>query len=419
MRLSIPVNKSGVIAQEYIDIMTLDKEEVVNGLKVFEKTPEIVHIPTKNRDAVNKLYVDTLFGLSSVTAETYQGAYGLDWNSSTDTYARTGAAGYKAIQSLMRRCVLNTDGSVKYYLDANNSNYKEDGTLATLDGTDGNVMVEVQKFYHKYNYNVATHENSISLTPDSGYVVHPAFIKDGIEVPTRYYRAYTGYNLAGKIISRSGVVPTRSLSRTTFRTYAKANGAGWGLTDWNLLYAVQLLLLIELGTFNSQSILGTGNYLGADYGITTGGTNLLGNNSSMYTVDTYMSYRGIENFYADCWEWIDGVNVSERLVYVNNTLATFADDTYTGDYVSTGVTMPVASGGYISNFGNSSKGFIASAVAGSSSTYVTDGLWTTTGSRAVLFGGNVNSGLLAGAFYVTANDAASSVSVSIGGGVSY
>lgn len=362
--------------------------------------------------------------VSSVLAQNiatiYLGAYGLDWDSTLDMYYRTGAAGYASIQSLMKRCVLNVNGTVNYYLHPNNSNYKADGvTPSVLTGADGNVMVEIPKFYYKYAYVGTKHTYSISLTADAGYVVHPAFIKEGVEVNYRYYRAYTGFNNANKITSVSGVTPTRSLSRTTFRTYAKANGTGWGLTDWNLLYAVQMLLLIEIGTFDSQKILGTGNYTGDNYGITTGGTNLLGNNSSTYAVDTYMSYRGIENFYADCWEWIDGVNISERVVYINNKASTFADDVYTGDYVSTGVTLPVAAGAYISNFANSGKGFLPSAVTGSSTTYVTDGLWTNTGSMAMGFGGAANSGALAGAFFLSADAAASYVAVNIGGGVCY
>ena len=153
--------------------------------------------------------------------------------------------------------------------------------------------------------------------------------------------------------------------------------------------------------------------------MTTGGTNSLGNNNSTYAVDTYMSYRGIENFYADCWEWIDGINISERVVYINNKASTFADDMYTGDYVSTGVTLPAASGVYISNFANSGKGFLPSAVVGSSTTYVTDGLWTVTGSMSLLFGGSAHNGAVAGAFCLSAGDAASYVSVKLGGSVCY
>lgn len=52
------------------------------------------------------------------------------------------------IQSKMRRCVIQ-DGIVNYYLDADNSELKEDGTLANLDGTDGNVMVEIPEFFYR------------------------------------------------------------------------------------------------------------------------------------------------------------------------------------------------------------------------------------------------------------------------------
>ena len=409
-------NVNVVVPKEGGMLITTIGDVTKSGVMTFSSSP-IVPTPTISTQAASKGYVDAaLLNRTSI----YSGAYGLDWNSSTDTYYRTGAPGYTSIQSLMKRCVLNANGTVNYYLDPNNSNYKADGvTPSVLTGADGNVMVEIPKFYYKYAYNGTTHSYSISLTADAGYVVHPAFVKEGVEVAYRYYRAYTGYNNASKIVSISGVTPTRSLSRTTFRTYAKANGTGWGLTDWNLLYAVQMLLLIEIGTFDSQKILGTGNYTGDNYGITTGGTNLLGNNSSTYTVDGYMSYRGIENFYADCWEWIDGVNISERVVYINNKASTFADDVYTGDYVSTGVTLPVASGAYISNFANSGKGFLPSAVTGSSTTYVTDGLWTATGSMAMLFGGNASAGAWDGAFCLSAATAASAVTVSIGGGVCY
>jgi hypothetical protein len=81
--------------------------------------------------------------------------------------------------------------------------------------------------------------------------------------------------------------------------------------------------------------------------------------------------------------------------------------------------MPVAAGVYISNFANSNKGFLPSAAIGSSTTYVPDGLWTTTGSMAVAFGGDAADGALAGAFCLAATSAASAVGVAFGGGVCY
>lgn len=53
------------------------------------------------------------------------------------------------IQSKIRRCVVK-EGVFQYYLNDDNSNFKEDGvTPAVLDGTDGDVMVEVPEFFYK------------------------------------------------------------------------------------------------------------------------------------------------------------------------------------------------------------------------------------------------------------------------------
>ena len=60
-----------------------------------------------------------------------------------------------------------------------------------------------------------------------------------------------------------------------------------------------------------------------------------------------MSYRGIENWYADCWEFIDGINIQNYKVFLNQNPATFADDVFTGDYVDSGVTLPAMSASYI------------------------------------------------------------------------
>ena len=169
---------------------------------------------------------------------------GLIWDNVADTYRRTGSSNFTLIQEQMKRCVLNVNGTVNYFLDKNNSNFKSDGvTPSVLDGTDGNVMVQIPKFYYKYTVVGSAKKVEISQTPQTGFAVHPAFIKDAVEVDYRYYRAYEGYVSGGKLISRSGVTPTRSLDFPTFRTYAVANGAGWHLTDWQLLHAVQDLIL--------------------------------------------------------------------------------------------------------------------------------------------------------------------------------
>ena len=379
-------------------------------------------------------YKGTTYGYSQwvqvtgTTKAVFSVAYGVEWNSATDTYLRTGAASgvanstsyAGAIQTQMRRCVLNADGTVKYYLHPTDSTKKADGTAAIINGTDGNVMVEIPKFWYKYEHVSGVHKWSISdgnHGPD--YEVHPAFIRGGVEKDYRYYPAYEGFNLSGKLISGSGRTPTVSQTRAQFRILAAANGAGWSQIDWNLLVAVQLLYLTEYADFNSQAMIGRGNDAGSDYTMTTGGSNSIGNASSLSTNnDTWMSYRGIENWYASMFKFIDGVNVQERKYFINSNPATFADDVFTGDYVDSGITS-VATNGYVSNLVPSKKGFVASAVAGSDSTYIPDYFYQGAGSLVVFFGGFADDGLDAGGFFLYANYGASNASGSLGSGVSY
>ena len=345
------------------------------------------------------------------TIDDFGAEYGLIWDNINDTYTRTGKASSwthgadftnsPTIQSRMRRCVLKADGTVNYYLDPNDSTKKEDGTPAVLDGTDGNVMVEIPKFWAKYDNTNGAKFMGISTNQRDGYVLHPAFIKAGVEVDYRYYRAYKAYNNNGKLISRSGVNPTREQSINTFRNQARANGAGWELADWNLLFAVQTLLFVEIGTLNAQAILGTGNHIGDDLGMTTGGSNNIGNGSSFGQADdTWMSYRGIENFYADIREFIDGINISDRKVYTNNNHTTFESNKFDGDYVDTGIT--ISTDGWIKDISFTIKGFIPIKTGGSDSTYATDYMKSSTGSRVVFFGGCAKDGLKAGATSVEA-----------------
>jgi len=345
---------------------------------------------------------------------------GLVWDSTTDIYRRTGSSNFTLIQKQMKRCVLNVNGTVNYFLNPNNSNFKSDGvTPSVLDGTDGNVMVQIPKFYYKYTVVGSAKKVEVSQTPQTGFAVHPAFIKDAVEVDYRYYRAYEGFIDTGVLKSISGVTPTRSVDFPTFRTYAVANGAGWHLTDWQLLHAVQILYLVEFGTFNSQSVLGQGNSLGGDYGVTTGLSNSLGNQSSDASNSDWMSYRGIENFYSDIWEMIDGINIREREVFLNNDYNTFASDVFAGDYVSTGLTLPSASASYIRDVNFGGDGFLFTNVSGAgSSTYITDGAWSSTGDRVFYLGGAAD-GAICGAFYSSAYDDSSKAGVVIGAAVSF
>ena len=367
-------------------------------------------------------YVDD--NINRLSTDYYQGPYGIQWDYATDTYIRTGAKGYTAIQSLMRRCVVKADGTVNYYLNPENSNFKADGTPSILTGADGNVMVEIPKHYIKVETVGNVDSLNVSLTPETGYVLDLAFLKwNGtamVEVPYRYFRAYEGFVSGGKLLSVSGATPTRSQTIATFRTQAMANGAGWHLSDWNLLNTIKRLCYIEFCDFIVTKYLGNGNDTGSDYGITTGQSNALGNRSSNSTHnDKYMSYRGIENMYADIWEVVDGVNVNNYQFYVNGNYSTFQSDVFTGNYVAKGpITAAGASASLIKRCVVSSDGgFIPTVVGGSTTTFYGDALWSDTGARIVLYGSTADAGAWCGLGALGVYGASSASAITIGAAV--
>ena len=150
--------------------------------------------------------------------------------------------------------------------------------------------------------------------------------------------------------------------------------------------------------------------------MTTGASNAIGNASTKAGVsDTYMSYRGIENFYGDCWEYVDGINTQDYKVFLNQNPATFADDVFTGDYVDSGITVPPAGNSYVKKI---SGNFIPTALGGDSNTFITDAFWSATGNRIAFFGGDAFYGSSYGSFCLTLFAASSYSHAFLGAGLS-
>ena len=351
--------------------------------------------------------------------------YGVDWNQSTDTYTSTGDHSGLPIQNAMKRCLLNDDGTVGAYLLSTNSSYLSTGEPATLDGSAGQVMVEIPKFYYKKMLVGDIHSYQISFAAQDDFIVHPAFIKNGIEVPHRYFGAYEGYVLGGKLGSVSGQCPATYLTRSEFRSQASSRGAGWRQTDFYLNSAVQLLYLVEYQDFNSQETIGMGraemsagtwtcdSYLGIS-GKSNGdgnGTNSVAGNTN----NAYMTYRGIENWYGNIRTFIDGVNIYYQQYYVSNDDTSFADDTTTG-YVSIGTAS--SSSGYQDTLIDS-VGFLPASVEAYSTTKIGDWYAQNSGDCVVLSGGNALNAFGAGVFSLYAYRNSSHWDVNVGSRVAF
>lgn len=305
----------------------------------------------------------------------------------------------------MKRCNLADDGTVNaYYGDAG---YVE-------DGSNGQVMVEIPKFYYRviplklqkntdYTGAMGNHllkaRYYISSTPKNGFKVHPLFHIGNRVINKAYISAYEGciYDVSAgaylqedeqvadftaetgdKLSSIAGVKPcsglSQQLTRPNVRTICHNRGTGWEMQNIQAMCAVFLLFIVEYGNCNMQNNIGLGvvntpnvpsTVNGASY---TGSTASLGNTSgrASSTLDytktaqtaankTSISYRGIENLYGNIWKFTDGINIYGDGAMGGGKLfictdGQYADNKITDNYNSAEFTLTNSSG-YIKYFG--------------------------------------------------------------------
>ena len=377
----------------------------------------------------------------------------LVWDSVSDTFSRQFyTTGVSPIHERIRRCLLLDDGTVNYYLDANDSTLQEDGvTPAVLDGTDGQVMVEVPKFYVRiHKLFTGEWKREISETPRSGFVVHPAFAIGGTlqyddsvgmwhykgntgERDAFYVGAYqacvyddsaathiNGLNLDDNtanidtttdlLASVNGFYPMVGVTRDECRSMASNRGTGWSQWLFWQLKAIQLLFFVEYGGFNSQALLANGNVsvstgyppssadqLDSPHSV-AGKSNTIGNGSggvdSNARDTAWMSYRGIENLWGNAWQWCDGWNINDRVWYVRNEPSDLVDNTTSG-YEQIGAQAPL-SNGYIRDVQHSTLADVISDSSGGSTLGFADYYYQNTGWRVASVGGSALNGARAG-----------------------
>ena len=123
--------------------------------------------------------------------------------------------------------------------------------------------------------------------------------------------------------------------------------------------------------------------------------------------------------YADIWEFVDGVNVNNYQFYVNGKYSTFQSDVFTGDYVAKGpLTVAGASNSLIKRCAVSvDGGFIPTVVGGSTTTFYGDALWSATGARIALYGGDAYHGASDGLGALGVDDASSYSDATVGAAV--
>ena len=299
-------------------------------------------------------------------------------------------------------------------------------SAATLNGSAGQVMVEVPRFsvWHETAPAGLYQEHTFHLTKgtktDDGYSVHPAFVKpDGSTRDFFYIGAYlsTGANGNG---SASGVNNITNFTRAACRTACAGRGAGWHLLGYWEYNALQWLLITEYQDINSQRVLGNGSMGGGTFELNTGLSNGRGNRCGQVTGGSdadYVSYRGVENIYGRAWQFVDGFNADGTNIYLNNNPAQWADDTST-NYTANGF-VPTSSSDYQRDVMNTVALLPSSVTGASATTFTGDGLWTDTGWRVAVVGGSAVTDTTVGALCILLTRASSFLGTGHGGRLAY
>ena len=213
--------------------------------------------------------------------------------------------------------------------------------------------------------------------------------------------------------SVAGKAPITRGTRAQFRTIASNRGEGWRQMDFDLMSAVQLLYLIEYGSFNSQAKIGAGltdwnsswegwnNFNPIEKtglsNVTKGATGNASNGDG--TKGSYMSYRGIENFYGHLLKWVDGIIIYNRTPFVCNDDTVFTGNYRGSCYTPLGVTL-ANKYGWQRTLGRIGRGFLPTSTNTKSYTHITDYYWPGDCWTVMLMSGNAAYGDWAGAFYL-------------------
>lgn len=434
-------------------------------------------------ESLNK--IDLKFGLTDIYLPLW---YGVQWDvtNSSPTLTRIGNTAMHVslpVQSLMKGCLLLDDGSVNYYLDPADWSKKADGSASVLDGTDGQVMVELPAHYRKFETDGNTRRVKISPYNLPGFTLVPLAYISAFEASlqrsnlklssvvnaTTDFRG--GNNTSAWDAAANSLLgkPVSNLSRTLFRTYARNRYAG---TKWNLMVyeaykTVFWLFTVEYATSNSQlavdgtltvegykkgglgngvstAVSGTWNtFNGYNPFINCGASNSLANGSGEVSVTvndfggagvnvsfTVPRYRGIEHPFGHLWKNSDGINVKvqsdgsggESQLWVATDPADFSDTVYT-NYTNRGLIS--RTDGYIKTLLMGDYGDILPVtVGGASTTWWCDYAYTNIPAsgevlRTLLWGGCASYGANAGLAYANSYFTPSAASTAFGSRLCY
>ena len=454
---------------------------------VYEFGGEIVDIVNEDIAETN----DAVADLKTYLGYTSGDILGLQADFENKVFTRLGAAVGKTAGSDFdvfpmygerRRVVVDSDNEI-------------DESIAPASVTetdyDYDVMVYQPKFYYKVvplklekqsggtGYHIRKANYYITSTPHAGFKVHPLFIDaNGNEVDYVLLSAYeasylhaetgnyhyfsdgtdtnTNIDWAHDVLkSMPGVKPIsgqrKAMTKANMEALAQRKSSNWHLDTIKSVSANQLLMIIEMGQFNTQAAMGSGvvdtpNNGAYNCSSLTGSTASLGNATGMAAETTYesagnetvnttngklsVSYRGLENPWGNIWKHVNGINLwgngemGGGQAYIADNFS-FDEEAHSGNYHPAGFTIANTSG-WISAFAYGNEDFdwlfMPSETSGNSAVPVSDRYYGTgnmNGYYIIRHGGYWNSGSAAGGFLLNCLGPSGSKANSIGGRLLY
>jgi hypothetical protein len=340
-------------------------------------------------------------------------------------------------------------------------------TAATFSGGSTGVTATVTRTQCGYigkGFKMRKGRYYISMTKKSGFKVHPAFVKNGVEKEYIYLSAFEGTlfdvsagayiindeqiadftastSTGDRLSSIANAKPisgnTQDLVRRKCGILAENRGSGWSQQYAATVACSQLLFTIEYASMNSQTKIGNGNVNkpwledGINYAEPTGATTLLGNASGAVTNVNgvnIVTYRGEENIWGNIWKFTDGMNINcdianniHELYVADNG---FAESINSSPYANAGITLATKEG-YISAMAYNEAYdwlFVPAETLGDSALPVGDYFYmsaSTNGYKVAFLGGSWAYSSLAGAFCLDVVNAPSTRGRTVGGRLVY
>jgi len=313
-------------------------------------------------------------------------------------------------------CIL-TNGVEGDKLNPTDFSKTASGSMAPITTLGNDVMICFPRRGIKIEQSGST--LSVSMTTEenkSGYS-YKAHSYKGVAKDRFYLGAYKGYVSSDKLYSVSGQTPSTHTTIGGFRSYAQARGTGYEQSAFYQLTFRQVMYLLKYKGQNAQVAVGRGFVdvnNSAIYG-NTGSTNDKGMDWGESTGKFPMKLFGLEDFYGNIYEFIDGI-------YSNSNRSLLAAD---GNYNNTGsgyttISSATASSnwsGYMRYpVGTNAGGFaplVTNTNKGDENTYFCD-FANVSADRLAGFGGKWSNGDHVGVFLLSATRSTSNAAADYG-----